>query len=82
MRSRIKTRGKGLAQHRVTDHKDSSRLLYENLIDRTQLAEKLGLSPSYISKLMQFGGLPFLKIGRATRFSVQEVAAFLERRRS
>ena len=78
----FQNRTKGLVENVRTDHNFGSHLLYENLIDRTQLAEKLGLSPSYISKLMKVDGLPFVKIGRATRFSVREVAAFLERRRS
>jgi excisionase family DNA binding protein len=57
------------------------KLLFENLLNRNQLAEKLGISPSYVSKLMAENGLPHIKLGRSTRFYVSEVAAFLERKR-
>ena len=53
---------------------------FENLLTRNQLAEKFGLSPSFISKLMSEEGLPYLKIGRAVRFRVLEVAVWLQKR--
>jgi len=55
-------------------------LFFENLFTRNQLAEKFGLSPSFISKLMSEEGLPYLKIGRAVRFRVSEVAVWLQKR--
>jgi predicted DNA-binding transcriptional regulator AlpA len=38
------------------------------------------LSSSYISLLMAEEGLPHFKIGRAVRFRVREVAAWLQKR--
>ena len=55
--------------------------LFENLVDRTELAMRLSLSPSYISKLMKNDGLPSLKIGRSVRFKLSEVVEFLQRRK-
>jgi excisionase family DNA binding protein len=55
--------------------------LFENLIDRKRLSEILNLSPSYISKLMADDGLPYLKVGRAVRYELSEVMAFLRERR-
>ena len=55
--------------------------IFENLVKRKVLAERLSLSPSYISKLMKDEGLPYLKIGRAVRFKLSEVVEFLERRK-
>ena len=58
-----------------------SSLLFQNLLNRNQLAEKLGLSPSMVSKLMANDGLPYIKIGKSTRFNLSDVAQFLERRK-
>jgi len=52
----------------------------DNLLTRKQLAEKFGLSPSFISKLMAEEDLPYLKIGRAVRFRISEVAVWLQKR--
>ncbi len=52
--------------------------LFENLIDKKTLAEKLSFSPSYINKLM-VKGLPRIKLGRAVRFRFSEVVTFIER---
>lgn len=59
----------------------STAMFFENLVNREELAGRLSLSPSYISKLMRDEGLPYLKIGRATRFKLSEVVEFLERRK-
>lgn len=59
----------------------TSSQIFENLIDRKVLANKLSLSPSYISKLMAEEGLPYFKIGRSVRFKLSEVVEFLERRK-
>jgi excisionase family DNA binding protein len=55
--------------------------LFLNLIDRKQLAQKLGVSPSFISKLMVEQGLPHIKLGRAVRYDLREVMAFLNERK-
>lgn len=55
--------------------------IFENLIDRKQLAKKLGISESFISKLMVEQGLPYIKIGRAVRFELREVMVFLNERK-
>jgi|GEM_PF-6594388 len=54
--------------------------IFENLVSRTELAKRLSLSPSYISKMMKYEGLPYFKIGRAVRFKLSEVVDFLERK--
>ena len=55
-------------------------LLFENLLTKKLLAQKLGLSQSYISLLMKEEGLPYLKIGRAVRFRISEVVVWLQKR--
>ncbi len=54
---------------------------FEALVTKKQLAIRLALSESYINQLMSEEGLPHFKIGRAVRFRVQEVVAWLQRRR-
>jgi excisionase family DNA binding protein len=54
--------------------------VFENLLTKKLLAEKLGLSQSYVSLLMKENGLPHLKIGRAVRFRISEVAVWLQKR--
>jgi predicted DNA-binding transcriptional regulator AlpA len=51
----------------------------ENLIDKKQLSEKLSLSISYINKLMAKGLPTAPTAGRAVRFRLSEVFAWLER---
>jgi excisionase family DNA binding protein len=51
------------------------------VVDRDELARRLMVSPSFISKLMAEEGLPHMKIGRSTRFDVSDVRAWLKRRR-
>jgi excisionase family DNA binding protein len=53
----------------------------EMLVTKKVLAERLALSQSYINQLMSKEALPHLKIGRAVRFRVREVVAWLQRRR-
>jgi len=55
-------------------------LFFENLVTKKTLSEKMSLSESYISLLMSEKGLPHFKIGRAVRFRVREVAAWLQKR--
>ena len=54
---------------------------FDNLVDRKGLAERIGLSPSYISYLMKHEGLPYFKIGRSVRFQMEEVSSWLQKRR-
>ncbi len=63
------------------EERTSSPLLFENLVTKKQLTELLGLSLSYVSLLMAEEGLPYFKLGRAVRFRVSEVAAWLQKRR-
>lgn len=58
----------------------NTKLLSENLLDRNQLAKRLGISKSYVSKLMAEENLPYIKLGRSVRFSVEEVVTFLQKR--
>jgi excisionase family DNA binding protein len=55
--------------------------IFENLVDKKQLAKLMSLSVSYIDKMMAQEGLPHFKIGRAVRYRFSEVTAFLERRK-
>jgi excisionase family DNA binding protein len=60
---------------------ETKKLFFENiLVDRKELARLLMVSPSFVSKLKSDEGLPFYKIGRATRYKLSEVMVFLERR--
>jgi excisionase family DNA binding protein len=54
--------------------------LFEIYVTKKQLAESLSLSSSFINKLMAKEGLPYRQIGRAVRFSVKEVAEWLQKR--
>jgi excisionase family DNA binding protein len=54
--------------------------VFEKLLTRNQLAERLGVSPSFISKMMNVEDLPYVKLGRAVRFRVWEVAVWLQKR--
>lgn len=56
--------------------------LFDKLVTKAQLAEYVGVSRSFISKLMKTKGLPHIKIGRAVRFRMEEVVKWLERRRN
>lgn len=65
----------------MNDINKSQNQLFDNLIDRKQLAERLGVSPSFISKMMALEGLPCIKLGRVVRFDLREVMAFLKERK-
>ena len=54
---------------------------FETLLTKKQLAERLALSQSFINQLMNEEALPHFRIGRAVRFRVREVVAWLQRRR-
>lgn len=58
---------------------DSS-VLFENLISKKTLAQKLECSVSYVNKLMKQKIIPYIKAGRAVRFKYSEVVATLQKR--
>ena len=68
-------------ERRPLDALPSGGKIFENLIDRKDLAELMGLSPSYVSKLMADEGLPYLKIGRSVRYEWSEVKSWLSKRK-
>ena len=53
--------------------------LFDNWIKKQQLAEHLGVSISFINKVMT-QGLPCRHIGRAVRFRISDVETWLTRR--
>jgi len=53
---------------------------FEALLTKKQLADRLALSQSFINQLMKEEGLPHFRIGRAVRFRVREVVAWLQKR--
>lgn len=55
-------------------------LFFENCLTKEQLAKRLNVSVSFINKMMANHGLPYMKLGRAVRFKLSEIVAFLERR--
>jgi excisionase family DNA binding protein len=54
---------------------------FEKLVTKKQLAEVLSISESFVNKLMAQDGLPYRQIGRAVRFSVNEVVEWLQSKR-
>ena len=54
--------------------------VFEALLTKKQLAARVALSPSFINRLMSEEGLPHFRIGRAVRFRVREVVAWLQKR--
>ncbi len=56
-----------------------SPMLFENFITKDELANRLGVSVSFVSKLMN-EGLPCLKIGRSVRYRLSDVVSWLYRR--
>lgn len=55
--------------------------LSQIVVTRSQLAQALAISESFISKLMLEEGLPYIKLGRSVRFDISEVTAWLQKRR-
>ena len=66
--------------HAMEEPLSTGAQVFENLLTKKLLSEKLGLSQSYLSLLMKEDGLPHLKIGRAVRFKVSDVAVWLQKR--
>lgn len=58
----------------------TSEPLFENLIGKKRLAESLAVSVSFVEKMMREEGLPHVKLGKAVRFRLSEVQAWLQRR--
>jgi excisionase family DNA binding protein len=56
----------------------SRNAIFENLIDKKEFAKRIGMSESYVNKIMTTG-LPYYKVGRLVRFNWCEVAEWLER---
>lgn len=50
-------------------------------ITKIQLSQYLQISVGFIDKLIAEEGLPHFKLGRAIRFNVDEITAFLDRRK-
>jgi excisionase family DNA binding protein len=51
------------------------------LLALAEAAEYLGIRPRTLEKLAQTGQLPFVKLGRATRYDVEDLDDFIERNR-
>lgn len=56
-------------------------VLFENLITKNELANRLSVSVSLINKLMVETDIPRFKLGRSVRFDTGEVTAWLQQRR-
>jgi len=50
-----------------------------SLLTRAQVAERLGVSPRTVARLVACGQLPCVRIGRLARFRPVDVAGFVER---
>ena len=51
------------------------------LWDAVQLAERLGVSPRFVRRLVEERRVPFLKVGKFVRFDPAEIADWLEVKR-
>ncbi len=56
-------------------------IIFETLISKKELVVALGVSSSFVSKLMVEERLPYFKIGRAVRFRFSDIVSWLEMRR-
>lgn len=52
-----------------------------NLYTISQVAELLGISEKQIFALKARGKLPFIKIGRSTRFEASDIRKFIDERK-
>ena len=50
------------------------------LINKNQLAERVGVTPRTIESWMRLGHVPYIKIGRSVRFDEEDVLKSLKRR--
>ncbi len=62
-------------------HTQKHNSLFSNLIDRKELATRLGISVSYVDKLLGDEEIPCVRIGRTVRFEYSEVVTSLKNRR-
>ena len=51
------------------------------LLDVNQIADRLGVTPRFIRRLVDERRIPFCKLGKFVRFDVAEVAAWVDARR-
>lgn len=65
----------------LTEKITSNQISFEVLITKKELMVALGVSNSFINKLMAYEGLPYFKIGRAVRFRISEISLWLQQRR-
>lgn len=67
-------------QEQVFDNQPHS-FFFEGYLTKKELSQKLRLSQAFINILMRDEGLPFVKLGRAVRYSVGDVVSWLQKRR-
>ena len=51
------------------------------LLDVNQIADRLGVTPRFIRRLVEERRIPFCKLGKFVRFDATEVAAWVDDRR-
>jgi excisionase family DNA binding protein len=51
------------------------------LLSLAEAADYLGIRPRTVEKLAHTGQLPFIKLGRSTRYELGDLDAFIERNR-
>ena len=51
----------------------------ENLIDKKQLAEYLGVDVTWIDRQVAARGIPFIRVGKYRRFKRSDIERWLER---
>lgn len=51
------------------------------LLDVNQIADRLGVTPRFIRRLVEERRIPFCKLGKFVRFDAAEVAAWVDDRR-
>jgi len=73
----------GLIRKVVREEAKGSRSEAENrseiLLDRSQLSEKLGITPKTLSSWVKRGKIPFVKVGSVDRFDWLQVRSALEK---
>lgn len=70
----------GFSQIKGKMIKIENQILSEPLLDKLQVAEKLGFTPRTVDRLMARKLIPYLKIGRSVRFRWSVVLSVLESR--
>lgn len=54
---------------------------FETLVSKKELVVALGVSHSFVNKLMAKDELPHFKIGRTVRFRISDISTWLEQRK-